>query len=117
MVNNQYMGPNETKKQVVFGFRPWLSFSLNHESDLTSLRARLTDWTEGAGGEQVFQVESDLEWRPQGKQVPSFEGATARTRAGCGEHTDQLIDSHDQSPSHKLLSVVSKGINPLSAGP
>lgn len=70
MVNNQYTGPHETEKQGVFGFRPWLSFNLNQESDLTSVRARLKDWTEGAGGDQVFQVESDLEWRPQGKQVP-----------------------------------------------
>lgn len=70
MVNNQRTGPHETEKQGVFGFSPWLSFNVNHESDLTSVRARLTDWTEGAGGDQVFQVESDLEWRPQGKQVP-----------------------------------------------
>ena len=53
------MGPCETEKQGVFGFRPWLRFNLNQESDLTSVRARLKDWTEGAGGDKYFRGEGD----------------------------------------------------------
>jgi hypothetical protein len=55
------MRPHGTEKQDVSAFMPWGGFDLKYESELTSLRTRLKDCTEG---DQVFQVESKTEWRP-----------------------------------------------------